>query len=193
MKRNKLTIIIDRQVADVFDFTINPDNTDLWADGIVREEVNKFPIEAGVAYSNINSKGKWSKYVVSKYKRDKLFELKKHGSSYKVRYEYESVSKDRTRLTYIEEVDSGQLEGPFTNKTMQKLKRCIERKPRVLFKLESKSAKEVSEPRAWQLCCNAVKRCCWPGEGTAARMALHSPTGAAASCGALAGSKNGSK
>ncbi len=37
MKENKISIIIDLPIKDVFEFTINPNNTHLWIESVVKE------------------------------------------------------------------------------------------------------------------------------------------------------------
>lgn len=52
MKINKLTIRIKKPISDVFDFTINPQNTPRWIDFIVEETINGKEIKIGTRYTN---------------------------------------------------------------------------------------------------------------------------------------------
>lgn len=126
MNTNTLSIQIHRPINHVFDFTIDPKNTPSWIDGIVAEETSEWPINIGTIYRNKNSVGAWSTYTVTALQANALFELAAEDTNYHVRYSYEILSENTTKLTYAEWVDSGDLEHPFTEKTLQKLKEGIE-------------------------------------------------------------------
>jgi hypothetical protein len=127
MKDNKISIEINRPVSEVFEFTINPNNTHLWIDGIVHEEANESPIRLGTEYRNVNKNGEWSEYEVVQFKPNKIFELKQKNSLYNVRYTYEQLSNTKTKLTYFEWVEKGELDGPFTIAVLEKLKSVMEK------------------------------------------------------------------
>lgn len=44
MQKNKLKIQINKQVSEVFTFTITPENTKKWVDSVLIEETNEWPI-----------------------------------------------------------------------------------------------------------------------------------------------------
>ncbi len=127
MKENNISINVFRPIEEVFDFTINPENTPLWIDSIVKEETNEFPVKVGTEYKNVNQKGEWTEYVVSKFEPNKIFELKQKDSDYHVRYTYEQISENETKLTYFEWVENGELEHPFTKETLENLKEVLEK------------------------------------------------------------------
>lgn len=126
MKENKVAVEISCPVSKVFDFTTDPTKTHLWIDNIIREERNESPIRVGTEYGNLNRQGKWVEYEVVRFKKNKIFEIKQKNGSYSVRYTYETVSKSKTRLTYFEWVDEGELEEPFSLAVLEKLKKIIE-------------------------------------------------------------------
>jgi hypothetical protein len=128
MKANRLVIVIECPVAVVFDFTIDPNNTPLWIDSVVREETNERNVRIGTRYRNVDMAGVWTAYEVVAFRKDALFELKALDSTYSVRYCYESVSGGRTRLTYYEWVDHGEIKSPFDMRPLEKLKRVLERR-----------------------------------------------------------------
>lgn len=58
---------------------------------------------------------------------EKVFELKQKDSDYHVRYTYEKISENETKLTYFEWVENGELSSQFTLATLEKLKRVMEK------------------------------------------------------------------
>lgn len=126
MKENKIVIEINSPVSKVFEFTINPESTHLWIENIVREEANESPIRVGTEYKNLNKQNKWTEYEVVQFYPNKIFEMKQKNDSYHVRYTYESIFDNKTKLTYFEWVDEGELEEPFSLVVLEKLKKIIE-------------------------------------------------------------------
>ena len=57
---------------------------------------------------------------------NKIFQLKQRNSFYSVRYDYQSISADTTKLIYTEWVEEGDLESPFTQEVLENLKQIIE-------------------------------------------------------------------
>jgi hypothetical protein len=127
MKELKLTIHINKTPHEVFEFTINPKNTSLWIDSIVKEETNEWPVKLGSTYRNQGKEGKWNEYVVTGFEKDKTFTLSQKGSTYHVRYTFTSVGDDSCKLEYYEWVDDGKLLEPFTMDILMKLKEVVER------------------------------------------------------------------
>lgn len=126
MRNNKLTIHIQKPIAEVFEFTTNPENTPRWIDSITKEESSGTEIEVGTKYTNWSEDGDENTYFVSEYKKDEVFQLDFSGGGYKVRYTYRLISGTETELEYLEWNESGELEDPFKQETMEKLKRIME-------------------------------------------------------------------
>ena len=126
-KENKISVIINKPVSSVFEFTTNPKNTPLWIEDIISEETNEFPIRLGTEYKNVNKKSKWTVYTVVNLEKNVLFQLKQKDNNYSVCYEYESLPGNRTKLVYTEWVDNGELAEPFSIVTLEKLKEIIEK------------------------------------------------------------------
>ncbi len=126
MKENKISIEINCPISEVFEFTLNPKNTPLWIDNIVSEQTNEWPVKLGTKYKNANG-GKWSEYTVIQFEPNKLFEMKQSNSLYHVHYTFKKISDKKTKLTYFEWVEKGELEDPFCLAFLEKLKRVMER------------------------------------------------------------------
>lgn len=126
MKENEISIVINRSVSEVFEFTTNPKNTPKWIENITREETNEFPIGLGTKYRNVNRQGKWTEYAMVAFNKGKMFEMKQKDSLYHVRYTFEPISNAKTKLTYYEWVEDGELEDLFTLDILKKLKEAME-------------------------------------------------------------------
>ena len=130
MQMQKLTVIINSPVHKVFEYTLDPKNTPKWIDSIVKEEVSEQPVKLDTIYRNTNLYGITKEYEVVDLKKNDYFQLENKKDKYQVRYQYKPLSKDKTELTYIEwnyEYE-GNIENPFTQEILDKLKYCIERK-----------------------------------------------------------------
>lgn len=128
MKENKLHIIIDRPIQEVFEFTINPDNTPSWIDFMAKEEVDGRPIQLGTKYSNTNKNGNVNSYIVFQFEENKIFELQNLNTDYKVRYTYTAMGDNQTELEYFEWVSEGELSDQFPQSALDKLKKILEEK-----------------------------------------------------------------
>jgi len=125
MKENKISVLINKSSAAVFEFVINPRNTPRWFDSIVRE-VADLPIVLGTKYVNFNTAGQKGEYVVSKFEPNAVFQLDSADSGYKVRYSLGEISKNETELEYFEWVDAGELKDPCPAGVLLKLKNVLE-------------------------------------------------------------------
>jgi hypothetical protein len=126
MKENKLTIVINKPVFEVFNFALNPINTPNWLNPIIYEEVDGFPIREGTIYKNKNSAGEWSEYIISEFKKNEMFELTKKNSHCKVKYTFKPISNTQTELNYFEYMTEGELANMFQIESLKKLKKLIE-------------------------------------------------------------------
>ncbi|MDE1869406.1 MAG: SRPBCC family protein [Candidatus Micrarchaeota archaeon] len=126
MRENKLSIEIEVPVESVYKFTINPRNTPLWIEEIMHEEVEGKSIGTDTKYRNIDRNGKWTRYIVTKFIPDEVFELRQLNGNYHVRYSYRKLSESKTDLTYFEWVDAGELASPLEVSTLKRLKGILE-------------------------------------------------------------------
>jgi hypothetical protein len=127
MKENKVTIQINKSIEEVFEFTINPNNTPLWIEHLEKEETNEYPPKIGTIYRNHGESKVWDEYFVSAFEENKVFELTSKDGIYHVRYTYIQINENITEMEYFEWVDQGELSNPFTVEVLQKLKEVMER------------------------------------------------------------------
>ncbi len=130
MKEKEIVIEINCTASKIFKFTLNPANTHLWIDSIVREETNESPTKLGTEYRNLNKQGKWAVYEITRFEPYRMFEMKQKGNSYHVRYIFGPLPDNKTKLTYFEWVDNGELEEPLSPAILEKLKEIVENQPR---------------------------------------------------------------
>jgi len=126
MKKNILSIQINRSVKDVFDFTITPPNSTKWIPGIVDEKANEWPVKIGTIYMLSNSDGSISEVIVVAIKTNKNIEWISNDKSYHCRYEYTAVDNQSCKLDYIEWVDYGNIVNPFSQDVLNSLKSKLE-------------------------------------------------------------------
>lgn len=127
MKTCKVLIQINKPTAYVFRFALNPKNTPLWIDSVVREEVNEIPTKTGTIYRNVNKEGIWSQYTVIQYEENKSFEFMASDRNYHVKYTFTPITDTQSELEYFEWVEKGELESPFTIQILEKLKSAVEK------------------------------------------------------------------
>ena len=128
MKENKIKIIINKPFKEVFEFTTNPKNTPLWISSIKEEIAEEYPPKLNTKYKNRGNNLGWNFYKVIELKKDKLFTLSDLKDNYFVRYTYRKLGNNKTEMEYFEWVKTGELESPFTEKVLNKLKEVMENK-----------------------------------------------------------------
>jgi hypothetical protein len=127
MKELKLKIVINKPVSEVFEFTINPKNTPLWVNTIIKEETNEYPVKNGTIYKNTGDKINWSEYLISGFEKDKSFIFNQINGDYHVKYDFKEITDGKTEVEYYEWVDKGELTTPFTIEELTKLKIAVEK------------------------------------------------------------------
>lgn len=126
MKDKRLSVVINKPVSLVFEFTTNPANTPKWIDGIAVEETNEMPPKLGTIYRNKSQGGNWNEYEMTEFEKDKTFTLTRLNGDYHVRYTFAPVDNSRCAFEYYEWVDEGELDDTFSQEVLEKLKRIIE-------------------------------------------------------------------
>ena len=123
MQENKISIIINKPVEEVFEFTTNPKNTPLWVSFIDEEITDEYPPKIGSVYRNRRGDS-WNDSVVSEFEPNRVFKLE--NDTFSVKYSYKKISENETEMQYLECVKQGILAKPFTKEVLEKLKKIIE-------------------------------------------------------------------
>ncbi len=127
MKENKIIIIIDKPVKEVFDFTTNPKNTPKWLASVSEEIAEEYPPKIGTVYKNRFKNSDWNFYKVTEFQKNKIFTLSDPEGNYFVRYTYAGLGENKTKMEYFEWMKKGELKSPFTKDILQKLKLVLEK------------------------------------------------------------------
>lgn len=127
MKNNRLIIVINKTPEEIFSFYINPKNSPLWVDSFIKEETDTWPVQKGTIYRNLNINGEWNEYTVTDYKENGIFELSSKDGNYHVRYTHRLIDDKSSELEYYEWMDKGELDEPFTQEVLNKLKSILEK------------------------------------------------------------------
>ena len=126
MKENKISIIIDKPIGEVFEFTTNPKNTHLWIPSILEEIAAEYPPKINTQYKNRGIDNNWNKYKVIDFKKDKVFILSDLLGNYFVKYTYRKLNGRKTEMEYFEWMLDGDLSNPFTIDILENLKKVVE-------------------------------------------------------------------
>lgn len=126
MEQNKLKIVINKSLEDVFEFTINPKNTPLWIPGIREEICDVYPPRIGTVYKNRGNSDNWDIYIVTEIQKNRLFTLKSSDNNYYVKYTSRKISENITEVEYCEWVNHGKLSNPFNQAILNNLKKVME-------------------------------------------------------------------
>jgi len=128
MKRNRIAIIINRSVEEVFEFTTNPKNTPLWIPSINEEIAEEYPPKINTKYKNRGKNSDWNFYKVIEFQKNEIFKLSDLEENYSVTYTYIKISDNQTKMEYFECMKEGELDNPFTKEILLKLKYVLENK-----------------------------------------------------------------
>jgi len=126
MRENKITVIINKPIKEVFEFTTNPKNTHLWIPSIEEEIAEEYPPKINTEYKNRGKNSEWDFYKVVKFEENKIFILSDLDENYFVKYTYKKLTDNETEMEYFEWVKNGELKNPFTDDILQNLKSVLE-------------------------------------------------------------------
>lgn len=123
MKDNKLTIQINKPLAEVFAFCITPPKVKLWVPDIINETTNEWPAKVGTIYTEYKNDGTSFHIIVTDYKENEYIEWKTEDDKYHVRYTFTPINQNTIQLEYVE---TGEVNEPFTQEVLEKLKQVLE-------------------------------------------------------------------
>ena len=126
MQSNTLSIIIEKPLQEVYDFTTNPKNTPLRLPSIKEEQSSDYPPKIHTVYKNCGADSAWNTYHIIEILPYKTFVLSEVGWPYFVRYTYLALSPTSTKITYTERVEDGELTNPCEEELFIWLKGLLE-------------------------------------------------------------------
>jgi uncharacterized protein YndB with AHSA1/START domain len=122
MKVNEIRIIIDAPQEKVFEYTLEPKNTQFWVEESIPMETDTKQINVGTKYSNKHITRK-----VTDYERDKFIELTDIDGIYSCSYSFKKIENNKTELIFFESNSNGsEVEYPIDAGCFKKLKEIIE-------------------------------------------------------------------
>ena len=125
MRENKITVVIDKPIDKVFEFTTNPQNTHLWIPSILVEVSDEYPPKINTRYKNRGESDNWDEYKVVDIKKNEVFILSDLDENYFVKYTYRKLDDNKTEMEYFEWMTNGELSKPFTESILGNLKKII--------------------------------------------------------------------
>lgn len=126
MRENKITVVIDKPIDTVFEFTTNPQNTHLWIPSISEEIADEYPPKINTKYRNRGKSDNWDEYKVVDFKQNEVFVLSDLEGNYFVKYTYHKLDENKTEMEYFEWMTNGELSNPFTESILGNLKKVME-------------------------------------------------------------------
>src|SRR5512133_1856522 len=119
MKDVKLAVTINRPIRQVFDFTINPENTPKWIDGVVKERASETPAKLGTVYKSQGRDGSWRELEITGFERGTTFTMDEKDNGIHVKYTFKPLGDNQCELEYYVWADNGDLREPFTQDNLQ--------------------------------------------------------------------------
>lgn len=124
MGYNRLTVIINKPISQVFAFCITPPKVALWVPGFVNETASEWPPKVGTVYTEYKDDNTSFDIVVTDYKENEYIEWKTEDGKYHVRYTFTKIDESTAELEYVE---TGEVTEPFTQEVLDRLKIAAEK------------------------------------------------------------------
>lgn len=126
MRDNKLTIQINKPIAEVFAFTLDPKNTPRWIDDSSREETNEWPPKPGTIYKNTGKNGVVLTFIMTEIVPNDHFSMKDEDNNYHCIFSFRNLGNNSSEFEWHEWMETGELELPMTQDVLEKLKSVLE-------------------------------------------------------------------
>ncbi len=126
MRGNKIAVVINKPIDEVFEFTINSQNTHLWVPFISEETSSEYPPKIGTIYRSCRENGSWSEMKVVEFENNKKFVISNFDGNFFVKYEYRDLGEGRTELEYSDRMIDKDFDSPITIDVLEDLKKVIE-------------------------------------------------------------------
>jgi uncharacterized protein YndB with AHSA1/START domain len=126
MRENKVTVIIDKPIDEVFEFTTNPKNTHLWVPFISEEISSEYPPKIGTIYRSCRENDSWSEMKVVEFYNNKKFVISDLDENLFVKYVYRELNENSTELEYSDWMIDKDFHSPITKDVLENLKKVME-------------------------------------------------------------------
>ena len=126
MKKNRFTVIINKPINEVFEFTTNPKNTHLWVPFISEEVADKYPPKINTRYKSRRKDNNWGELKVIDFQKNKVFILSDLDDNLFVKYTYRQLDNNKTEMEYCDWMIEREFNTPFTEDIFGNLKKLIE-------------------------------------------------------------------
>jgi hypothetical protein len=127
MKENRITVVINKPLGEVFEFTTNPKNTHLWVPFISEEVSSEYPPKVGTIYKSCRENGIWSEMKVVEFKNNEEFVLSDLDEKLFVKYIYRNLDDNKTEMEYSDWMIDKNFKSPITKNVLDALKKVMEK------------------------------------------------------------------
>ena len=124
MNKIKSSIVINRSAQEVFNFTIDPQNTPKWVESVVVEETNETPPKLGTIYKNRDAQGNWREFEITAFDEGVMFEMTKANDNNHVVYTFVPITDNQCKLEY-KVWSEGELHNTFTPEILETILRDL--------------------------------------------------------------------
>ena len=126
MRENKITVVINKPINEVFEFTTNPKNTHLWVPFISEEISSEYPPKIGTIYRSCRENNSWSEMKVVEFDNNKKFVISDLDENLFVKYVYRDLDENSTELEYSDWMIDKDFHSPLTKDVLEDLKKVME-------------------------------------------------------------------
>jgi uncharacterized protein YndB with AHSA1/START domain len=100
MKKNKVSVVINKPVSEVFEFTTNLQKTHLWVPSVKEEIAEEYPPKVGTIYKNRDDNNEWRVFKVVEFKPNESFIMTEGKGNFSVKYTYKN-KRQQNRINFL--------------------------------------------------------------------------------------------